>query len=53
MAQRTQVESEMIVIRRILRAAEQLSPASLAWLRAQLALVQSAPSGSAPTGTPE
>jgi len=42
MAQRTQVESEMVVIRRILRAAEQLSPASLAWLRAQLATLQGA-----------
>jgi hypothetical protein len=42
MSKRTPVEAEMIVIRRILRAAEQLSPASLAWLRAQLATLQGA-----------
>jgi len=40
MAQRTKPEIEMIVIRRILRTAAQLSPASLAWLRAQLATLQ-------------
>lgn len=34
---RSEAEQEMVVIRRILRAAEGLSPASLAWLRAQLA----------------